>query len=115
MSRIPGMPSRWSIIMVLTVAVVCEGCSETVMLINETESSGVVTYLFQEDRGGPMGSPYRKEALKVMENKCPSGYRVLKDGEVEGYSSMSSVEGQEGDIAGRRWGIQFRCVSRPNH
>jgi hypothetical protein len=44
-----------------------------------------------------------------MEKKCPSGYLVLKDGEVQGYGSMSSVEGQEGEVSGRRWGIQFRC------
>jgi len=39
-----------------------------------------VTYLFKEDRGGPMGSPYRRDALKLIEEKCPSGYIVLKDG-----------------------------------
>ena len=85
------------------------GCSDAVQLTHETEAGGVVTYLFKEDRGGPMGSPHRKEALKVMETKCPSGYLVIKDGEVKGYASMSSVEGQEGEMTGRRWGIQFRC------
>jgi len=85
------------------------GCSQAVMLTHETEQGGVVTYLFKEDRGGPMGSPHRREALKVMEKKCPSGYTVLKDGEVQGYSSMSSVEGTESETIGRRWGMQFRC------
>lgn len=56
-----------------------------------------------------MGSPYRKDALKHIEGKCPSGYIVLRDGEVQGYSSMSSVGGAEGEVSGRRWGIQFRC------
>jgi hypothetical protein len=28
---------------------------------------------------------------------------------MKGYSSMSSVEGQEGESVHRRWGIQFRC------
>lgn len=79
------------------------------MLTHETENGGIVTYLFKEDRGGPMGSPHRREALKVMENKCPPGYTVIKDGEVAGYGSMSSVEGREGEVSGRRWGIQFRC------
>ena len=44
-----------------------------------------------------------------MEGKCPSGYVVLKEGEVQGYGSMSSVEGQEGEVTGRRWGMQFIC------
>lgn len=96
-------------ILCVAVALICAGCSEAVMLTHETENGGVVTYLFKEDRGGSMGSPHRKEALKVMEKKCPSGYTVIKDGEVRGYGSMSSVEGQEGEASGRRWGIQFRC------
>ena len=95
----------------LVVALLCAtaGCSDAVTMVRETETSGVVSYLFKEERGGPMGSPHRKEALKVMEKNCPSGYVVLKEGEVPGYGSMSSVEGQEGEITGRRWGIQFTC------
>lgn len=79
------------------------------MLTHETEHGGVVTYLFKESRGGPMGSPHRNEAVAVMENKCRSGYTVIKEGEVRGYASMSSVEGTEGEVTGRRWGLQFRC------
>lgn len=96
-------------LLVAMVLAVGAGCSDAVTLVKESATSGVVTYLFKEERGGPMGSPHRKEALKVMEKKCPSGYVVLKEGEVQGYGSMSSVEGQEGEITGRRWGIQFTC------
>ena len=85
------------------------GCSDAVTMVKETATSGVVTYLFKEERGGPMGSPHRKDALRVMEKKCPSGYVVLKEGEVRGYGSLSSVEGQEGEATGRRWGMQFIC------
>jgi|SoiMethySBSTD1v2_1073268.scaffolds.fasta_scaffold3299000_1 hypothetical protein len=85
------------------------GCSEAVMLSQESEEGGVVTYLYKEDRGGPMGSPHRKDALKVMATKCPSGYNIVKDGQVQGYSSMSSVEGGEGEEVTRRWGVQFQC------
>ena len=84
-------------------------CSQAVLLTHETEQGGVVTYLFKEDRGGSMGSPHRRDALELIEGKCPSGYTILKDGEVQGYSSMSGVEGAEGEVSGRRWGIQFRC------
>ena len=92
-----------------TLVICITGCSDAVTLTRETENGGLVTYLFKEDRGGPMGSPHRKDALKVMEKKCPAGYTVMKDGEVPSYSSVSSVEGQEGEVSGRRWGIQFRC------
>jgi len=91
------------------IAALLTGCSDAVQLTHETENGGVVTYLFKEDRGGPMGSPHRKEALKLIDKKCPNGYLVVRDGELIGYGSMSSVEGQEGEITGRRWGIQFRC------
>ena len=100
---------QWAKVIWLAMLVSSVGCSQAVLLTQETEQGGVVTYLFKEDRGGPMGSPYRRDALKLIEEKCPSGYIVLKDGEVQGYSSMSSVGGAEGEVSGRRWGIQFRC------
>ena len=56
------------------------GCSQAVLLTHETGQGGVVTYLFKEDKGGPMGSPHCRDALKLIEGKCPSGYIVLKDG-----------------------------------
>jgi hypothetical protein len=93
----------------LFALILVSGCSDAVQLTQETEQGGVVTYLFKEDRGGPMGSPHRKAALKLIDDKCPSGYTVVRDGEMRGYGSMSSVEGQEGELTGRRWGIQFRC------
>ena len=100
----PWMRGTW-----LSLLVISGGCSQSVLLTHETDQGGIVTYLFKEDQGGPMGSPDRRDALKVIEEKCPSGYSILKDGEVQGYSSMSSVQGAEGEASGRRWGIQFRC------
>jgi hypothetical protein len=93
----------------LCALVLLGGCSDAVQMARETEQGGVVSYLFKEDRGGPMGSPHRKAALKLIDEKCPSGYTVVRDGEMRGSSSMSAVEGQEGEITNRRWGIQFRC------
>ena len=104
-----SLTKPWTKVIWLAVLVVSVGCSQAVQLTHETEQGGVVTYLFKEDRGGPMGSPYRRDALKLIEGKCPAGYIVLKDGEVEGYSSMSTVGGAEGEVSGRRWGIEFRC------
>jgi hypothetical protein len=102
-------PTKPVAIWLCVVTTLLTGCSDAVQLMHETENGGLVTYLFKEDRGGPMGSPHRKEALKLMDQKCPAGYLVVRDGEMKGYGSMSSVEGQEGEITGRRWGIQFRC------
>jgi hypothetical protein len=93
----------------LAVSLACIGCSQAALLIHETDSGGVMTYLYKEDRGGPMGSPYRRAALKAMDKKCPFGYTVLKEGDVQGTGTMSGVEGREGDLTGRRWGLQFQC------
>lgn len=91
------------------IVAVLPACSDAVRLTHETDNGGVVTYLYKEERGGPMGSPYRREALQVIDKKCPVGYVVIRDGEVQGYASMSGRDGQEGEVTGRHWGIQFRC------
>lgn len=77
----------------------------------ESDHGGVVTYMFKQDRGGPMGSPYRRQALDAIQTKCKAGSRVLREGEVKGYTSagMGTIEGTEDEERGRRWGIQFEC------
>ncbi len=77
----------------------------------ESDHGGVVTYMFKQDRGGPMGSPYRRQALDAIQAKCKAGSRVLREGEVKGYTSagMGTIEGTEDEERGRRWGIQFEC------
>lgn len=100
---------QWAIVIWLALLVVSAGCSQAVLMTQETEKGGVVTYLFKEGLGGPMGSPYRKDAVKRIEEKCPADYIVLEEGEVQGYSSMSTVGGAEGEVSGRRWGIKFQC------
>jgi hypothetical protein len=100
---------QWTKVIAFGVLGISVGCSQAVLLTQETEQGGVVTYLFKEDLGGPIGSPYRRDALKRIEEKCPSGYSVLEEGEVQGYSSMSTVGGAEGEVSGRRWGVKFLC------
>lgn len=87
------------------------GCSEAVMLSQESEHGGVMTYVFKQDRGGPMGSQYRRQALDAIQAKCGRGSRIIREGEVKGYTSagMGTVEGTEDEERGRRWGIQFEC------
>lgn len=100
---------RWMPALTLGAAFLVAGCSEAVLLTHETGQGGVVTYLYKDERGGPMGSPHRREALKVMADKCPAGYHVVKDGQVPSYSSGSTVEGAESEEGTRRWGIRFEC------
>ena len=92
----------------LVIGALLVGCSDAVQLTHETETGGIVTYLYKEERGGSMGSRHRKEALQVIEKKCPAGYVVIRDGEVRGTPMISAQEGTD-EESGRRWGIQFRC------
>jgi len=59
----------------------CLGCSDAVKLIQVTDTGGVVTYLFKEERGGAMFSSFRSQAFEIMNQKCPSGYAIMKEGE----------------------------------
>ena len=65
--RCPG--KLWTKVIGLAMLVISVGCSQAVLLTHETEQGGVVTYLFKEDLGGPMGSPYRRDALKRHRGK----------------------------------------------
>lgn len=93
---------------------VTTGCSQAVLMEQESAQGGVVTYSYKQDRGGPMSSPYRKQALDLMQAKCGGGSRLLREGEVRGYTSagMGTIEGTEDEERGRRWGIRFECKDR---
>lgn len=107
---------RTSFLLSFLFLVALTGCSQAVMLSQETDRGGVMTYSYKEDRGGAMGSEYRKEALEAIQAKCPKGARVLREGEVRGFSSAGSgiIEGTEDESRGRRWGIQFECKTPGN-
>ena len=87
------------------------GCSQAVMMNQESEQGGVVTYVYKQDRSGPMGSVYRRQALDAIQAKCKGNSRIIREGEVRGYTSagMGIVEGTEDEERGRRWGIRFEC------
>lgn len=87
------------------------GCSEAVKLVRDTGQGGIVTYAYKEDRGGHLASPYRKQAQELIKEKCGTGYRTIREGEAQGYSSagMGIMEGTEDEVRGRRWAIQFEC------
>jgi hypothetical protein len=90
---------------------IAAGCSEAVMLDHESDHGGVVTYIYKQDRGGPMGSQYRRQALDFIQARCGTGYRIIREGDAKGYTSvgMGTIEGTEDETRGSRWGIQFEC------
>jgi hypothetical protein len=100
----------WSRAAVITTGIVLAGCADGVKLVQEHEHGGVVVYPFRDDQGSLL-SPFRKDALALIEDKCGGGaYSIVREGETKGRARlMSPMEGAEEFVSERRWGIQFRC------
>ncbi len=107
---LPYRNSEWRWLL-CAASFLAAGCSQAVLMEQESEQGGVVTYSYKQDRGGPMGSPYRKQALDFIQAKCAGASRLVREGEVLGYTSagMGTIEGTEDEERGRRWGIRFEC------
>lgn len=90
--------------------VVLWGCSEGLNLVQSSDTGGVVVYPFKEQ--GALLSPFRKEALQLMQQHCRGPYRILREGETKGRSRINeNVSGME-EIRERRWGIEFECKEK---
>lgn len=97
--------SRGALLLILLAA----GCGEGAKLVQETESGGIVTYPFKGDRGNVF-TPFRAEALELIEKRCGGRYTIVKEAEARGRSRVvESAAGVQETIAERRWGIQFQC------
>jgi hypothetical protein len=85
------------------------GCGERATLIQESDRGGVVVYPFKGEQGA-MLSPFRKDALAIMKEKCGGAYSIIREGETKGRVRLASpVEGAQEAVQERRWGIQFQC------
>lgn len=83
------------------------GCSEGLRLVQSNESGGVVVYPFKES--GSLLSPFRKEALQIMQKHCGGSYRIVREGETKARSRINENSGGMEEIRERRWGIEFEC------
>jgi hypothetical protein len=87
------------------------GCEFGTRLVNETPSGGMVAYRIA-DETDILHSSGRREALRIMEGKCPNGYRVITQGQIprldkdidRAWSGQISKNYED-----RMWGIEFRC------
>jgi hypothetical protein len=88
-------------------------CAEGVKLVSETGngeagSGGIVIYPYRGGNGY-LTSPLRAEALRLIEQRCPGGYSIVREGEAKGRSrTVENAAGTE-VISEKRWGMQFRC------
>lgn len=102
----------------LAVLVVCSftlaGCAPNAQLINETATAGTVLYSYVEEQD-VLTSAGRQDALRLLEDKCPAGYRISREGEIprvdqtvdQAWRGQISRDGQVSRE--KRWAIQFVC------
>ena len=83
-------------------------CMVGTHLAKETSSGGTVVYPFTEEQD-ILSSKARREALRLMDEKCPGGYRVLTEGEVAKVRKNIDQVWSSQMSAGRVWGIEFTC------
>lgn len=90
------------------------GCGHDAQLIRDTPTGGLVSYPVQTE-ADVLSSDARRDALRLIRDKCPQGSRILKEGELPKVSQSTDRiwRGQIG--ADRVWGIQFACESTAPH
>jgi hypothetical protein len=89
-------------------------CASNAQLVNETATGGTVLYSYVEEQD-VLTSPGRKDALLLLGEKCPAGYRISREGEVPSVGQavdrawMGQVS-RDGQVSReKRWAIQFTC------
>jgi hypothetical protein len=95
-------------LLLLCLAVACQGCGEGAKLLQQSEHGGVVVYPFRPETGS-MTSSFRRDAIRLIEERCGRRYTILREGEAKGRSRVHNVQDSQEVIQERRWGIQFEC------
>jgi hypothetical protein len=100
--------------MLVVVSLALASCASYAQLVNETATGGTVVYSYVEEQD-VLTSPERQDALRLLGEKCPTGYRISREGEVSrvdqavdrAWMGQLSRDGQVSRE--RRWAIQFTC------
>lgn len=85
-----------------------DGCTHEASLQRETPQGGLVTFSIQSE-SDVLSSVGRRDALRIMEEKCPSGTQIIKEGEIPKVSKAADRAWGAQIGTDRIWGIQFTC------
>ncbi len=88
--------------------VALHGCSHEASLARDTSAGGVVAFSVQSE-ADIYSSAGRRDALRIMQEKCPLGARILKEGELPKVSKAADRAWGAQIGTDRIWGIQFTC------
>jgi hypothetical protein len=84
------------------------GCGHEASLQRETSTGGLVTFPTQT-AADILSSTGRRDALRIMQEKCPSGSQIVKEGELPKVSRAADRAWGPQIGTDRIWGIQFSC------
>ena len=84
------------------------GCGHEATLVRDTADGGLISYRYQTE-AEVLASQGRRDAFQLIGNKCPTGSRIVREGEIPKVSAAAdrAWRGQMG--TDRLWGIQFVC------
>ena len=108
-------PSLGSQLVVLIVfSFTFASCAPNAQLVNETATGGTVLYSYVEEQD-VLTSPGRQDALRLLGERCPAGYRISREGEVPRIDQavdrawMGQISSNGQVSREKRWVIQFAC------
>lgn len=108
----PSLGSQLVVLIVLSLTLA--SCVPHAQIVNETTTGGTALYSYVEEQD-VLTSPGRKDALRLLGEKCPAGYRISREGEVPRVDQavdrawMGQVS-RDGQVSReKRWAIQFAC------
>jgi hypothetical protein len=84
------------------------GCMEGAKMVRVTDSGGIVSYPLKRD-AETIYSPFRPEAMKLIEAQCGGSYRIVREGETKGTTRNSGLDADDLVTTRRFWGLQFQC------
>ena len=102
------------LVVLIVLSLTLASCAPNAQVVNETATGGTVLYSYVEEQD-VLTSPGRQDALRLLEEKCPAGYRISREGEVpkvdqvvdRAWMGQLSRDGQVSRE--KRWAIQFAC------
>ncbi len=96
------------VIGVLLYTVGLLGCATEASLERDTSTGGLVTFPL-ETESDILESAGRRDALRIMDAKCRSGWRIVKEGEFQTAINAADEARRLQTGKDRIWGIQFVC------
>ena len=108
------VPRSVALVFVFALVGGLSGCGHDARLIRDTPTGGLVSYPVQTE-ADVLTTDGRRDALRLIRDKCPEGSRIVKEGELPKVSQATDRiwRGQMG--TDRVWGIQFACESAAPH